>query len=65
MKDPNMKYTDYTPNRTTRQIRADMELIQSMRPIGMNRKRSTHQVHIYAIIACTVAAIAIIIFAKA
>ena len=66
MKDPNMKYQDYEPNRTTRQIRADMELIQAMRPYGMNnRRRNSHKLHIYAICAATFAAVMIIIAARA
>ena len=36
-----MKYTDYTPNRSTDQIRADIEMIQSLRPDRKRNKRKT------------------------
>jgi len=54
------------PNRSTRQIQEDINLIQAMRPYSYsNRRRNSHRFHIYAIAACTVAAIAIILYARA
>jgi len=34
-----MKYTDYTPNRTSMQIRQDIAMIQAMRPERPRNKR--------------------------
>lgn len=36
-----MKYTDYTPNRTTHAIRQDMAMIQSIRSRSEANKRRT------------------------
>ena len=52
-----MKYTDYTPNRSTDQIRADIEMIQSLRPDRKRNKRRLPSLPDWSYTVCHVLAL--------